>query len=76
MPGKNEPETRVYRGYKRMIFDNFIGGIAWALGATVGLAIVFTLLSVILKNVNLIPVIGGFVSQVTTFVLQNNPQLR
>ena len=65
----------VRRHLKDIVFNNFIGGIAWGLGATVGVSIVIAILSLILKNINLVPFIGNFVSQITNYVLQNNPQL-
>ena len=55
--------------------NNFIGGIAWGLGATIGASIVVALLGLILKNINLIPVVGNFVSQIIDFVLKNNQSL-
>ena len=60
---------------KEIFINNFFGGIAWALGATVGLSIIFVLLGIIAKNVNLVPYVGSFVSQVINFVLANNPNL-
>jgi len=60
---------------KEIFVNNFFGGIAWALGATVGLSLIFTLLGILAKNVNLVPIIGSFVSQVINFVLANNPNL-
>ena len=65
----------VKRHLKNIIFNNFVGGIAWGLGATVGVSIVIAILSLILRKINLIPFIGDFVSQITNYVLQNNPQL-
>jgi len=65
----------VKRHFKDIILNNFVGGIAWGLGATVGVSIVIAILSLILKNINLVPFIGNFVSQITNYVLQNNPQL-
>ncbi len=60
---------------KEMAFNNFIGGLAWALGATLGLSIIVTLLTLIAKNINLVPVIGEFVSEVIKFILSTNPSL-
>lgn len=65
----------VERHLKDTILNNFLGGIAWGLGATVGVSIVIAILGLILKNINLVPFIGNFVSQITNYVLQNNPQL-
>lgn len=64
------------QGTRRQIFvNNFLGGIAWALGVTVGLALIITILTLILKNVNLIPVVGNFVADIIKFVIQKNQNL-
>jgi hypothetical protein len=61
---------------KRQIFtNNFIGGIAWALGATVGLALIVGILTLILKNVNVIPVVGNFIADTIKFIISKNPNL-
>ncbi len=60
---------------KEIIFNNFLGGISWALGATVGLSFVFTILNLVGRQIDLVPVIGGFASDVIDFVLTNNPNL-
>jgi len=70
-----EKYETVHRPFKDIFFNNLLGGIAWGLGATVGASIVIAILSLILKNVNLVPFVGNFVSQITNYVLQNNPHL-
>jgi hypothetical protein len=60
---------------KEIVINNFFGGIAWALGATIGLSFIFTLLGILAKHINLVPFVGSFVSQVINFVLANNPNL-
>lgn len=70
-----QPHEGIYRSKKQIILNNFIGGISWGLGATIGLSLVLTILGIILSKVNLIPIVGDFASQITTFVLQNNPNL-
>ena len=57
---------------KEILVNNFIGGIAWALGATVGISLVFAILALVAKSVNVIPVIGSFVSDIINFVLAHN----
>ena len=69
-----EQHEKVYRTRKKIAIDNFIGGIAWSIGVLVGGTIVVALLGFVLGKVNLIPVIGDFVSQITMYV-QNNSQL-
>ncbi|MGH7202870.1 MAG: DUF5665 domain-containing protein [Candidatus Levyibacteriota bacterium] len=61
---------------KEIIVNNFLGGIAWALGATIGLSLIFTILGLIAKNVNLVPVVGSFVSEIINFVMAHNPNLQ
>jgi hypothetical protein len=60
---------------KKIIFNNFIGGIFWALGATVGLSIILTLLGFFVRNLDLVPVVGSFVSSVIEFIQVTNPNL-
>ncbi len=70
-----ERYQQIEKKRKAIFTDNFIGGIAWALGATIGLSIIIALLSIILKNTNLIPYVGNFVAGVIEFVIQKNPNL-
>ncbi len=69
-----EPHEKVYRGRKAIIFNNFIAGIAWAIGVTVGFALIIGLFSFVLKNVNFVPYIGGFISDVIKLIIKSNPQ--
>ena len=68
-----------YEGFKlsrkQIIVNNFLGGISWAIGATIGLALVVLILGIIVRHVNVVPVVGNFVSDVLKQVLQKNPQL-
>ena len=59
-----------------IIINNFLGGISWGLGATVGLSLFFVLLGVIAKEVNLVPVVGSFVSQVINYILATNHNIQ
>lgn len=62
-----EPQTEnFYRPLKRMIRDNFIGGIAWSLGATVGITLIITLLSFSVQYINAVPFIGETLADVIT----------
>ena len=70
-----EKHEQVNASHKRIFVNNFIGGIAWALGATVGLALIVAVLTLILKNVNVIPVVGSFVGNIIEFVITKNPNL-
>ena len=76
MPKKVQPyERSSVLSKKDIIINNLIGGIAWAIGATVGLALFFWLLSVIAQNINFIPIVGTFVSDIINFILATNPNV-
>lgn len=70
-----ERHEQIHSTKKQIFFNNFLGGIAWAFGATLGLSIIVALIGIIVKNVNLVPVVGNFVAGVLNYVLQNNPHL-
>lgn len=69
-----EPHEKVYRTRKAIIFNNFIAGVAWAFGVTVGFAIIIGVSSFVLKNINVVPYIGGFISDVINQIIKSNPQ--
>lgn len=60
---------------KELFLNNFLGGIAWGLGATVGLSIFLAIITFILSKINLIPIVGNFISGIVTYIAANNPQL-
>jgi hypothetical protein len=70
-----ERDERVTGSRKKIFINNFIGGLAWAFGVTVGLSLVVAILTPILKHVNLIPSVGNFVANVMQFVVDRNPNL-
>lgn len=72
---KNEPTERIYRSKKSMMWNNFLGGIAWGLGVTIGLSIILAVLSFIGSKVDFIPVIGEFVARINEFVASQDPKL-
>ncbi len=70
-----EKHEHVHKTRTRIFINNFLGGIAWGLGATVGVSLFFAIFAFVLKQVNLIPFVGNFVSEIVKYVLQNNPHL-
>lgn len=70
-----EKYEKVKRNLKQIAINNFVGGIMWGLGATIGLSIILALLSIILAKLNFVPIIGDFVANINEYVLQNYPQL-
>ncbi|MCL4417620.1 MAG: DUF5665 domain-containing protein [Patescibacteria group bacterium] len=70
-----EKHEQIHKTKKEIFFNNFLGGVAWGLGATVGVSVFFTGLAFLLSKINLIPVVGNFVTGVIGYILQNNPNL-
>ncbi len=70
-----EQHENLHRNKKEIIINNFIGGIAWAVGATVGLAIIVAILGMILQNINLVPFVGNFIADIINFIIDKRPDL-
>lgn len=63
---------------KKILVNNFLGGIAWGVGATAGASIAIALFTLFLHQLNLIPFLGNFITDITSIVLTNlqqNPKL-
>jgi len=54
-----------------MMFNNFLGGIAWALGAAFGAGIVIAAVGFIFSKINFVPIIGNLVIQIGEFIKQH-----
>jgi predicted PurR-regulated permease PerM len=52
----------------QMMLNNFLGGISWAVGTVIGLAVFLGLMTLVAKNVNLIPYIGGFIGDILNYL--------
>jgi hypothetical protein len=61
---------------KRIVINNFLGGISWALGTTVGFSLVVAIAGIILKQVGVVPFFGNLVIQISDFVGQNMSRAR
>lgn len=66
---------QIYNKRSTIFVNNFIGGIAWGLGATFGVSILIAILGFVASQANLVPIVGSFVSDIINFVLQDNPNL-
>lgn len=73
-PQPYEKSSKLSR--KAIIINNFLGGVSWGLGATVGLALFFLIVGLIAKEINLVPIVGSFVSQVLNYILATNHNLQ
>lgn len=60
---------------KQIMVNNFIGGLTWSLGAFIGIALLSVFIGLIISKINLVPVIGGWLSDIlkeATKGLQNS----
>ncbi len=71
-----EPLERVERPLGRMLLNNFLGGIVWGLGATIGVSLILTVVGFLIRGINFVPLVGSFVASVMHYVLQSNSVLR
>jgi len=67
-----EKYENVTKSKKRIFINNLIGGIAWGIGATIGASVLLAVLAFLLGSLDVVPVVGNFVSQVSVFVEQQN----
>lgn len=63
-----DKQEEVYRSKRSIMLHNFLGGIAWAIGTTIGLALVVTLVTLFLKYVDLVPLVGDFVADIVDYI--------
>lgn len=69
-----EPYEKVERSKKDIIINNFLGGIAWGLGVTVGLTIILAAIGLAFSSF-VIPAVNNFISQIQIPLPQANPEL-
>lgn len=67
--------NKINRPIKNMLWHNFLGGIAWALGVTIGATVIFAILGFILSKINYVPVVGNFILQINDFISKNGSNL-
>ena len=59
---KMQPYEEVEKNRKHIIINNFIGGVSWGLGVTIGLAIVLAILGFVIGKFGFVPFFGKFIS--------------
>ena len=65
---------KIFMNKKQIIINNFIGGVAWGFGATIGLALVLALLGFLVGRVDLVPIVGDFFANILEYA-QKSPRL-
>ena len=63
LPAKINPQE----SKRKIFFKNFIAGIGWMTGATVGFTILFTVLGFVLKWLGGLPVFGEWLADIITW---------
>lgn len=61
-PGRGH--TRVYVSIGKMLFNNFLGGLAWGFGTVLGATLVVALVLLLLSKLDTVPIIGDFISEI------------
>lgn len=72
----NDEQHRL--SYNRAFFLNLVGGIGWALGMTVGFALLVSLISLVFSYLGGLPLIGNFFASIinhTLTAIENTPSL-
>lgn len=67
-----EPAEKVYRSRGKMLLDNFLGGIVWALGVWVGSAVIIALLVYFISKIDFVPIIGNFMASISDYLVKKN----
>lgn len=57
-------KTNPNQPWHKNLLSGFVGGIGWAAGASIGFALLVTLLSLLFKLLGGIPFLGTFVGQI------------
>jgi hypothetical protein len=56
--------VKVNEKTSEIIYKNFVGGVAWAAGASVGFALLIGIIGLLLGKLGGLPIIGGFLASV------------
>lgn len=76
MTQPKDKSTEIYnKKLPKILLHNFLAGIMWGLGVTIGAAIILAFGGFILSKINLIPFIGEYVKDIAEYVQNASPRL-
>lgn len=65
--------TYYLKNKKQIIYNNFLGGIAWSFGTFFGFAIIALVAGIIISRIDLVPIIGGWLQDILKAATTNLP---
>lgn len=69
-----EKHQKVGHPLKKIIINNFFGGIAWSLGVIIGTSVVFGILVYFVHKIDFVPIFGKFMANVIQSAQSNIPK--
>lgn len=59
-----EKFKNIHRSLGKMLYYNFLGGIAWGLGVLIGTSIIFALIAFFISKIDFVPILGQILADV------------
>jgi len=69
-----ENYKKVERPLKKIIINNFVGGIAWSFGVLIGTGLLFGIIVYFVRQVDFVPILGKFLANVIQSAQTNIPK--
>jgi len=66
-----EKNELVYRSRKKILFDNFLGGLVWSLGMWLGTTVIVGVSIYLFSKIDIVPIIGDFVADISKYVVKD-----
>lgn len=67
-------EVEIKASATRLMFNNFLAGIAWGFGTVFGATILVTLLIILLGFLNTAPIIGQYIANIINYIQDYTPK--
>lgn len=69
-----ENYKKVDHTLKKIIINNFVGGIAWSFGVLIGTGVLFGIIVYVVRQVDFVPILGKFLAGVIQSAQTNFPR--